>query len=243
MLLRARRRFIRVARVLALRDSLRIGALESNRGGALQYEICQAQVDRDVGVEVFAEAKDALWSWSGESLKHYEDALSVRETELSTLRRVGHVEEDILTSQTNLASTYTKFGRREEALKLRQEVYARRRVLMPEHPRTMALAIDLANALIDKKLFTEASALARETLPIARRVCGDANDATLGLRFLLTRATILNPDATQNGLRVAKEELEVLLPTTRRIFGASHPRARLVQEAIELTNRRLSTEF
>ena len=84
--------------------------------------------------------------------------------------------------------------------------------------------------------------LINETLPIARRVCGDAHDVTLGLRFLLPRSIILNPDATQNDLRVAEGELEDFLRTTRRIFGDSHPRVGLVKENIEGVNFRLSTQ-
>ena len=43
----------------------------------------------------------------------------------------------------------------------------------------------------------------------------------------------------QEDLRGAKEELEELLRTTRRIFGDSHPRVGLVKENIEGVNFRL----
>ena len=68
VLLRARRRFVRVARVHALRDALRVRSLEADGRGPFEHEVGEAHRYRDVGVEVFAEAKDALWSWSGESL-------------------------------------------------------------------------------------------------------------------------------------------------------------------------------
>ena len=64
VLLRAGCRFVggvRVARVHALGNTcLRVRALEADGGGALEDVICQVQVDRDVGVEVFAVAPDAL---------------------------------------------------------------------------------------------------------------------------------------------------------------------------------------
>ena len=101
--------------------------------------------------------------------------------------------------------------------------------------------MNLANSLIILDLFADATALVNETLPIARRVCGDAHDLTLGHRYILPRSIVLNPDATQDNLRVAKEELEDLLPTTRRIFGNSHPRVELVRNLLDMANRRLST--
>ena len=101
--------------------------------------------------------------------------------------------------------------------------------------------INLASSLIDDGHFAEARKLINETLPIARRVCGDAHDLTLGHRYILPRSIVLNPDATQENLRVAKGELEDLLPTTRRIFGNSHPRVELVRNLLDMANRRLST--
>ena len=77
-------------------------------------------------------------------------------------------------------------------------------------------------------------------LPTARHVCGDAHDTTLGLLFNLPRSILLNPDATQEDLRVAKDEFEDLLRTTRRIYGQSHPRVGLVEANIKGVNFRLN---
>ena len=57
---------------------------------------------------------------------HHEDALSVREAELAMMRRLGAPENDMLVVQTNLASTYDKLGRLEEALQIEGEVYSGR---------------------------------------------------------------------------------------------------------------------
>ena len=102
--------------------------------------------------------------------------------------------------------------------------------------------MNLANSLIKLDLFAEATALANETLPTARRICGDMHDVTLGLRYMFPRSIVLNPDATQEDLRGAKEEAEDLLRTTRRIYGQSHPRVQLVRELLEMANRRVSTD-
>ena len=43
--------------------------------------------------------------------RHYEDALSVQEAELSMMRRFGTAEQHILDVQGNIANTYEFFGR------------------------------------------------------------------------------------------------------------------------------------
>ena len=80
-------------------------------------------------------------------------------------------------------------------------------------------------------------------LPIARRVCGNADDATLGLRLAVPQSIVRNPDATKEELRGAMEELEDLFRVTRRVFGDQHPHYRFIRIQLEKTNIRLSTEF
>ena len=55
--------------------------------------------------------------------KHHEDALAVREADLSMLRRIGASEYHMLAVQSNLASTYQSLGRFEQALRMRRDVY------------------------------------------------------------------------------------------------------------------------
>ena len=50
---------------------------------------------------------------------HHEDALVVQEAELSTIRRLGGSEGDVLTAQNNLANSYHDLGRNDEVLRLR----------------------------------------------------------------------------------------------------------------------------
>ena len=144
---------------------------------------------------------------------------------------------------SRIAIVYSKLGRQEDALALRREVYNKRHMLDPEHRSTLSAASSLVNSLIEHYNFAEARTLINETLPIVRRVYGDAHDITLGLRYKIPHSIVLNPDATQKDLRGAKEELEALLRTTRRIFGNSHPRVELVRNLVGAANNRLSTEF
>ena len=120
---------------------------------------------------------------------------------------------------------------------------AKRHMLGPESPSALSAASSLVNSLIEDNNFAEAKALISETLPIARRVYGDAHDITLGLRYKIPHSIVLNPDATRKDLHGAKEELEDLLRTTRRIFGNSHPRVQLVRDLIGAANHRLSNDF
>ena len=68
--------------------------------------------------------------------KHYEDALSVKEAELSMLRRLGASEENMLVAQSNLATTYDELGRHEEALRMRETYTLDRLKLMGEEHET-----------------------------------------------------------------------------------------------------------
>ena len=59
----------------------------------------------------------AAWGTVYPMQDNWEDALSVREAELSMLRRIGAIrKEAILGVQGNLANTYRALGRLEEAL-------------------------------------------------------------------------------------------------------------------------------
>ena len=81
--------------------------------------------------------------------KRHEDALSVREAELSMERRLGDSEEhNILDTQINLADTYRSLGRFQEALHLRRDVYSGRLKLNgEEHRKTLIAAYNYAITL------------------------------------------------------------------------------------------------
>ena len=72
--------------------------------------------------------------------RHDEEALSVREAELSMERRLGDSESNILVMQGNLANTYHLLGRLEEALRLRRDVYSGRLRLSGENTERTLIA-------------------------------------------------------------------------------------------------------
>ena len=155
---------------------------------------------------------------------HHADALIVKEAELSMLRRVGAPEEDILGAQGNLANTYCRLRRLEEALPLRRDVYSGRLKLNgEEHGDTLGAALNFAGTLIELQRFEEAKALMRKTLPVARRVLGENDRLTLKMRWNYAETLYADPGATLDDLREAATTLEDAERIARRVFGGTHP--------------------
>jgi hypothetical protein len=155
---------------------------------------------------------------------HDEDALSVREAELSMKRRLCAPEESILITQGNLANTYQELGRLAEALRVKRDVYSGRLKLNGEEDdRTLTAAYNYAVSLNDANRFEEGMALYRKTIPVARRVLGESNDLTLRMRLMYAVALYEEPAATLDDLREAVEMLGDVERTARRVFGGAHP--------------------
>jgi hypothetical protein len=153
-----------------------------------------------------------------------EDALTVREADLSMMRRLGASESNILVAQSNLALTYAGLGRFEEAMGLRRDVYSGRLKLHGvEHERTLRAALNYASILVGVRRFPEAKKLMRKTMPVARRVLGERNILTLKMTLLYSRTLYLNDGATLDDLREAVTTLEETEPIARRVFGGAHP--------------------
>ena len=116
----------------------------------------------------------------------YEDALSVKETELATLLRIGTSAHNILDVQGNLAVTYAKLERHELALRMKRIVYSGYLKLKgEEHTDTLISANNYADSLIQLQRYKTVMSLLRKSLPIARRVLGENHHLTLRMRFQL----------------------------------------------------------
>ena len=80
--------------------------------------------------------------------RHYADALAVQEAELSTLRRIGASEQNVLIAQGNLATTYQALRRIDEAMRMREDVYSGHlRLHGEEHRETIREANNYAAVL------------------------------------------------------------------------------------------------
>ena len=156
--------------------------------------------------------------------RHDEDALSVREAQLSLMRRLGASERDMLATQTNLACSYQDVGRHEEALRLRRDVYSGiLRYEGEESSKTLIEANNYAVSLNHHRRFEEAKALLRKTIPVARRVFGESNELTLRMRSIYAESLFRDPSATLDDLREAVTTLEETTQTARRVLGGAHP--------------------
>ncbi|CAH0373079.1 unnamed protein product [Pelagomonas calceolata] len=156
--------------------------------------------------------------------KHHEDALSVQEAQLATMRRLGESEGNILAVQTNLSCSYRMLGRDEEALSMRRDIYSGRLKLDGEqNERTLIAAKNYATSLKDLSRFEEAKALLRKEIPVTRRVLGESNDLTLKMRWVYAETLVKDPAATFDDLHEAVTTLEDAGRTARRVLGGAHP--------------------
>jgi len=164
---------------------------------------------------------------------HHEDALSVREANLSMMRRLGAPEHNILVAQSCLANTYRALGRSEQALQLKRDVYSGRVELNgEEHRETLVAALNYAASLSDLERFEEVRALMRKTMPVARRVLEEGNELTLKLRCGYTFALYKDPAATLDDLREAVRTLEAAEGIARRVLGGAHPTTENIEETL-----------
>jgi tetratricopeptide (TPR) repeat protein len=140
----------------------------------------------------------------------------------------------MLISQGNLACTYEKAGRLDEALSLRQEVYSGRLKLNGEEDQsTITAANNYADSLRLLKRFEEAKALLRKWIPKARRVLGEGHRLTLKMRWIYAQSLYEDNGATLDDLREAVTTLEETERIARRVFGVTNPMTRGIENPLE----------
>ena len=165
--------------------------------------------------------------------ERHEEALSVQEARLSTLRRTGASEKYLLIAQGNLACTYDSLGRREEASRIRQEVYSGNLKLYgAEHRETLREASNFAATLLELKRYPECLSLMRKSIPVARRVLGSNNETTLKMRMIYAKALYEDPGATLDDLHEAVTTLEEIERTARRVLGGAHPVVKSIEAVL-----------
>jgi hypothetical protein len=159
-----------------------------------------------------------------QDVSRYKDALSVREAELSMMRRVGDSERNILAAQGNIANTYRTLDRDEEALRTMRDVYFGYAKLEGEDcVRTLQAANNYALSLLDLDRFQEAKALLLKLTPVARRALGESDVITFKIRGCYAEALYRDEGATLDELREAVTTLEDTERTARRVMGGAHP--------------------
>ena len=133
-------------------------------------------------------------------------------------------ESHLLLVQGNLAMTYEKLGRVEEALPMRRDVYSGSLKLHGEESEeTLTTANNYANCLFGLKRFEETKSLLRKIMPVAPHVLGESHETSLRMRLTYAAALYNNTGATLDDLREAATTLEDTERTVRRVFGCDHP--------------------
>ena len=172
----------------------------------------------------------------------YEDALSVQEAELSLERRLGAPEESILLVKGNLANTYARLGRNDEALSTYREAYGGCKSLYGNCDiRTLMAANNLTFQLLKQGKHAEAVSTLREPLSDSRRALGDDHEMTLGLKSLLADCmmnTKTNP--TVDDVREAIAIRDDVCKRSRRLLGRSHPSTQIRQRALDAARLHLA---
>ena len=169
-----------------------------------------------------------------------EEALSVREAELSSLQRLGARAENMLIAQGNLANTYKALRRLEEAIRMRREVYSGWLKLKgDEHPETLREALCYASALTHLNRHDEAKSLLRKTIPAARRVLGEEHVHTLTMRKIYAVVLASDGCATLDDIREAVTTLEEVERIARRVFGGAHPLTSQIEDELRDARRAL----
>jgi len=174
--------------------------------------------------------------------KLHEEALSVKEADLSMMRRVGGSVSNILAVQGNLANTYARLGRDEEALRMRRDVYSGRlKVQGEEHEKTLRAAHNYADSLSNLKRYEEAKVLLRKVMPAARRILGEGHKLTLMMRMNYAKALYQDAGATLDDFREAVTTLEDAGRIARRVLGGAHPTTVGIEASLENARAKLRT--
>ena len=142
-------------------------------------------------------------------------------------------DNSILVAQSNLATTYAKMGRVEQAVQMDQDVYyGCLRLFGEEHARTITAAICYANSLAGLERFEEAKALLNKALPVARRVLGESHHLTLRMQLNYVQSLYKDDAATLEDLREAVSTLEETDRIARRVLGGAHPVTKNIEHGL-----------
>ena len=173
---------------------------------------------------------------------HDEDALSVREADLAMRLRIGAPERCLLLAQSNLANTYQRLGRLDEALSIRQDAYFGTLRLEGEESRNTFLeANNYAADLRCLERFEEVKRLLRKLRPVARRVLGDNDRLTLKMSWNYATALYMDDGATVDDLREAVTTLEDTDRIARRVLGGTHPVTRSIENSLKVARFTLAS--
>ena len=107
---------------------------------------------------------------------------------------------------------------------MKRDVYSGHVTLLgEEHEHTLVAANNYAVTLRNLQHFEEAKSLLRESMPVARRVLGEDDAATLTMRWSYAQTLYEDDSATLAELREAVTTLEDTERIAQRVLGGAHP--------------------
>ena len=146
----------------------------------------------------------------------------------------------MLIAQNNLAGSYHKLGRLEQAVSLQRDVYyGWVKLYGEEHEQALRAANNYADSLRSLRRYAEAKALLRKIIPVTRRVFGENHELTLKMRWYYAVALYKDDGATLDDLHEAIQTLEETKRTVRRVFGGAHPFTKYVEVALRYSRAAL----
>ena len=158
-----------------------------------------------------------------------DEAVTCREQMLSDFERPGADKASLIVLKTGLGRSYVDAGRYDDALAIFREVHERNVALRgPEHDETLYCAGHLTNSLVLTGRHDEAKNLLRDqVLPAAQRVLPPEDDIIISCTSNLARALYDADGASVDDLREGVALLEAICTTSRRVYGANHPKVAL----------------
>jgi hypothetical protein len=158
-----------------------------------------------------------------------DEAVTCREQMLSDFEGPGADKASLIVLKTGLGRSYVDAGRYDDALAIFRDVHESNVDLRgPEHDETLYCAGHLTNCLVLTGRHDEAKNLLRDqVLPAAQRVLPPEDDIIISCTSNLARALYDADGASVDDLREGVALLEVLCTTSRRVYGAEHPKVAL----------------
>ena len=171
-----------------------------------------------------------------------DEAVTCREQMLSDFERPGADKASLIVLKTGLGSSYVDAGRHDDALAIFREVHERNVALRgPEHDETLYCAGHLANCCVLTGRHDEAKTLLRDqVLPAAQRVLPPEDDTVIAGKSILARAMYEAEGASVDDMREGVALLEAICTTSRRVYGAEHPKVALREGYLDAAQAKLA---
>ena len=163
----------------------------------------------------------------------YADALTAFEGDLAMMQRIRAPEFMMQSQKTNVANCYDYLGRKDEALVIRREIYAWRRINLGfSNDLTQTAALNVSHSLIESGRIPEAKSICYEVIGAL------PPDKLISFNMLRLRQKLAWAEFDDGNLREAQAMYEDLERSTLRVLGPAHPLTQGVKTYLKVTRSR-----